>query len=118
VQGEITLHNLYGHNSAIDLFACGMAGLLGTVLARFEQLRKITPPPVMLSWFVAITLAGGIDAFTDQSQVDRLPIYIIAWMGEVTEMLIGMASLLFVTLKRQELAVAWRQAAGGRGRGA
>jgi hypothetical protein len=106
-QGELTLHNFHGHNSATELFVFGAAGLFGVFLSRFPALRKITPPRILLSWFLAIALAGGADAFTDQTHVERLPIYVVAWIGEIVEMLIGMASVIYVSVKRRELAEAW-----------
>lgn len=104
VQGEVTLHNFRGHNSAIDLFLFGVVGLVGIVLATVPALRRITPPAVLVSWFLAITLAGGADAFTDQTHVERLPIYIVAWIGEVVEMLVAMTCALYVFAKRSDLA--------------
>jgi hypothetical protein len=104
VQGEVTLHNYRGHNSALELFVFGVAGLVGIALNVVPALRWITPPPVLASWFLAIALAGGADAFTDQTQVERLPIYIVAWIGEVVEMMVGMASVIYVTAMRSLLA--------------
>jgi hypothetical protein len=109
VQGELTLHNYQGHNSAFELFIFGAAGLVGLALTRIDALRQITPPPVMLSWFIAIILAGGADAFTDQSDKSQLHIYVIAWIGEVVEMLVAMAAALYMWLKKNELVRGWTE---------
>lgn len=111
VQGELTLHNFRGHNSALELFVFGIIGLVGVALSRIPALRTITPPAVMFSWFMAIALAGGADAFTDQSDQTRLPIYVVAWIGEVVEMMIAMASVTFLWLKRSELRGLWQSIA-------
>jgi len=60
---------------------------------------------------MAIALAGGADAFTDQSDQTRLPIYVVAWIGEVVEMMIAMASVVFLWLKRSELRGLWQSIA-------
>lgn len=110
VQGELTLHNLQGHNSATGLFVFGVAGLIGHSLSLLPSFKKITPPLVMLPWFLLIAIAGGIDRFTDQTATDEVHIYVIAWLGEVVEMMIAMASVIFLWLKRRELAETWRAA--------
>ena len=107
VQGELTLHNIQGHNSALEPFLFGMAGLAGVALSMVPALWKITPPPVMLSWFLAIAFAGGADAFTDQSDQTHLAIYILSWIGEVVEMLVGIASMTYLWLKKAELESLW-----------
>jgi hypothetical protein len=86
----------------------GAAGVVGVLLSAMPALRKITPPRILLSWFLAIALAGGADAFTDQTHVERLPVYVVAWIGEVVEMLVGITSFLYVTFKRWELRQGWQ----------
>jgi len=112
-QGELTLHNLNGHNSSSDLVVFGVAGLFGYVLSVFPVFRKITPPLVMLPWFLLIALAAATDWLTDQSDIEQVHVYVIAWIGEVTEMMIGLACAIFLWLKRRTLHEAWRAAIAG-----
>ncbi len=100
-QGETNLHNLpglFGRSEYLRLtFAVG--GLAGLWLDRVPALRKVATPRALAGWFVVVTayvLLDLVDDFVDA------PWFFSTFspMSEWVEMLIGLAALAYMLIKR------------------
>jgi len=104
-QNELTLHNIRGFHNRTEFFriAFGVGGILGVWLSSRGRLRRIAAPPVLLPWFVLITLLAGLDLLNDFYRIHRQFDRNIHELSEVVEMMVGLAALLYVSIKLQEL---------------
>ena len=104
-QNELTLHNIRGFHNRTEYFriAFGVGGILGVWLSSRDRFREIAAPPVLLPWFVLITLLAGLDLLNDfyrmHKQFDRN----IHQLSEVVEMMVSLSALLYVWIKLQAL---------------
>ncbi len=104
-QNELTLHNIRGFHNRTEYFriAFGVGGILGVWLFSRDRFREIAAPPVLLPWFVLITLLAGLDLLNDfyrmHKQFDRN----IHQLSEVVEMMVSLSALLYVWIKLQAL---------------
>jgi len=104
-QYEVTLHNLpglEGHNGFLRL-AIGLGGLVGIFAARWPRFRPIGVPPVLMSWFLTITVLAGFDVLSFLHPMGARITLFNELLDEVTEMMIGLAAFLYVWL-------CWRRA--------
>jgi hypothetical protein len=102
-QGETNLHNigpLQGHSEWFR-FAFVAAALGGVFCNRFSALREIATPRSLTGPLVAIFAYVTVDMLDDF--FPRVPWIITTFssMSEWTEMLIGLAALAYVLLKRE-----------------
>ena len=99
-QNELTLHNLEVFNDHLEVFPLlfGILGLVSVWLNRIPSLNKIASPQTLLSWYLVITVVSGIDLIQDflvlQEQFD----YLVNYLDEVIEMLVGIVGFLYVWL--------------------
>ena len=102
-QGETNLHNLpglWGRSEWLRLvFAVG--GLAGLRAGIVPGLRKVATPRVLAGWFTVVTAYVLLDLVDD---VFGGPWFFTTFspMSEWVEMLIGLAGLMYVLIKRSE----------------
>lgn len=106
-QNEATLHNipgLQGHNEYLRM-AFGYGGMIGIALGFTPALRRIGVPPVLLPWFFSIATLASLEMYVETGRkfLHGRITNTIFQMGEATEMLVAIAGLLYVGLKRREL---------------
>jgi hypothetical protein len=104
-QNELTLHNLEGFHNRTEFFriAFGVGGLVGVWLSWRGRLRPIAAPPVLLPWFLLITLLAGLDLVNDFYRIHRQFDRNIHELSEVVEMMVGLAALLYAWIKLRTL---------------
>ncbi len=103
-QGETNLHNLpglFGRSEYLRLIF-GAGGLVGLWAARIPALAKVATPRALRGWFVVMTAYVLLDLVDDL--VDA-PWFFSTFsaMSEWVEMLIGLAALAYMLLKRDLL---------------
>lgn len=104
VKGETTLHNISGLDGRTEILRVfyGIGGLIGVWLHRSGRLVRITPAPMLWTWFAIIAILATYDYMNDAagelSTVDAL----IYKLNELVEMMVGLSALLFVWLKLRE----------------
>ena len=105
VKGEATLHNISGVDGRTEILRMvfGLGGLIGVGLSYLGRLRAITPPTVLWTWFAVITVLAMYDLANDLGPTVRQLDLLVFHLNELVEMLIGLASLLFVSLKSLEM---------------
>jgi hypothetical protein len=106
-QGETNLHNigpLQGHSEWFR-FAFVVAALGGVICNGVARLREIATPRSLTGPLLVILGYESIDMLDDF--FPRVPWIVTTFssMSEWTEMLIGLAALAYVILKREELAL-------------
>jgi hypothetical protein len=108
-QGEMNLHNIgpmHGKSSVLRL-AFAVGGGIGFWLRRTPLIRGVDPPIAILPWLAVVGACAGVEALID--------IGAVAWsedaanlfqnvMPEVTELLIGVAALLYIWINRRRFA--------------
>jgi hypothetical protein len=107
-QNEMTLHNLpglHGH-SEIMWAAFGVGGLAGVLISKWRAFEKIATPAVLIPWFVMILLVALPSAWNEFSSIERRIDLLIDRMDEFVEMLIAMASCLYLWLCARRLTAA------------
>ena len=104
-QGELTLHNIQGFNGKSVYLRCifGIGGLIGIALNRSAQARPIAAPVILLPRLLTITLLAVPDAYLDYGTIQPRLDYVFRVCSEFTEMLIGLAGLLYVALNWRRL---------------
>ena len=104
-QNELTLHNIRGFHNRTEFFriAFGVGGILGVWLYSRNRLREIAAPPVLLPWFVLITLLAGLDLINDFYRIHKQFDRNIHQLSEVVEMMVGLSALLYVWIKLRAL---------------
>jgi len=110
-QHEFNLHNLKGmggHTEFLRL-AFGLGGFVGIALWRWPAFRSVAVPPrVLWSWFAVITAFAAADLFCDYHGLDAPFASAMDVMSEVVELMIAMAAVLYLWMKRQQQDVASR----------
>ncbi len=105
-QQEMTLHNLPGLHGHSDMmwttFALG--GLIGIALGRRALFAKIAPPVMLAPWFLMILMIAVPLIWKDYSGADNRLLTLFHRMDEFNEMLIAIASYLYVWLCARRLA--------------
>lgn len=106
-QGEVNFHNIGSlqGNSAYFRLVYGLGGLLGVWLSlRYNWWRKITPSPVLLTWFVVITFFATLGVVKNLTGYTGLYYaFSLRDLSELNEMLIGLSSFLFIWLQMRKL---------------
>lgn len=113
-QGEVNLHNIGSlqGNSAYFRIVYGLGGVFGVWLfARNMWIwRKITPPEMLLTWFLAITFFAALGIYKNLSGDTTLYYaFSLRHLSELNEMLIGLSSLLFIWLNMRRFNIALRR---------
>jgi small basic protein len=106
-QGETSLHNAPGMQGKTHYLRLvfGLGGLFGVAIGFMPAFRSIGVPLVTLPWFLSIASLASLEVYVDPGRrflSDRITT-VIFQMGEATEMLIAVASLLYVALRRRQL---------------
>ena len=104
-QNELTLHNPPGFHNRTEFFRItfGAGGIIGVWLSWRGRVRRIAAPPVLLPWFLLITLLAGLDLFNDFYRIHKQFDRNIHELSEVVEMMVGLSSLLYAWIKFREL---------------
>lgn len=105
VQGELTLHNIQGihGNTEFLRFAFGVGGLIGVWLARFGKLNVIGAPDLLLFWFLTISVHAGFDVYVEFYSIEYRIDNMINLVSEFTELMIGIAGLLYIWLNSRRI---------------
>lgn len=104
-QGELTLHNLpvlHGHNDNLRL-AFGIGGLVGVALRRNRRFWRLGAPPVLMPWFLTISLASGLDLYRKHATFGVDGDAVVTMLSEVVELLIGAAAVIYIWLNGRRL---------------
>jgi hypothetical protein len=109
-QSELTFHNLEVWNDHLEIFpfVFGLAGLLAIGIQSVKPFRKISAPYVLLPWFIIIFLISAIDLFQDFVVIQEQFDYLINYLDEVIEMLVAIASFLYIWLNQKKFAWQWK----------
>ena len=106
-QHEFNLHNLKGmggHTEFLRL-AFGVGGFIGIALWRWPAFRPIAAPPrVLWAWFAVITAFAAADLFCDYHELDTAFAKAMDVMSEVVELMIAASAVLYVWMKRSDVA--------------
>lgn len=101
-QNELTLHNLEVFNDHLEIFPLlfGIAGIISVWLNKTNIFfwKKVSSPHVLLSWYVIITLMSGIDLIQDFFVIQEQFDYLMNYLDEVVEMLVGISGFLYIWL--------------------
>ena len=100
-QGEVNLHNIGSlqGNSAYMRLVYGLGGLLGVLFSVRNIWSKITPPEMLVSWFLVITFFAALGIYKNLTGDTRLYYgFSLRSLSELNEMLIGLSSLVFIWL--------------------
>ena len=98
-QNELTLHNLEIFNDHLEVFPLlfGIAGIISVRLNK-SYLYKIASPQVLLSWYLVITFMSAIDLIQDFFIIQEQFDYLMNYLDEAVEMLVGIAGFLYIWL--------------------
>jgi hypothetical protein len=108
MQGETTLHNLgslQGKSEWMRL-AFAIGGIAGVGISRIARFERISPPTMLLPWFLLITAHAVVDAYNDVFPIEERFDNTMQRTSEVVELLIAGAALLYVLLNRQRFRFA------------
>ncbi|TGV01587.1 hypothetical protein [Flavivirga rizhaonensis] len=99
-QGETTLHNLQGlqGHSEILRMVFGLGGMLGIILGNLNKFKKISAPPVLISWFIIIFCHATVDFVQDRVSISTKYDFAIVKTSEFIELLIAGSSFLYFWL--------------------
>jgi hypothetical protein len=113
-QHELTLHNMpgiHGHSDMMwSVFALG--GLVGIGLGWWRLFKGIAPPAALAPWFLIILCTAVPLIWKDYSGADNRLITLFHRMDEFNEMLIAMASCLYLWLCMRKITDVGVQAEG------
>ena len=109
-QEELTLHNLVIFNDHLETFPLlfGLGGLLGVLLSFRPWIPHITPPFILLPWFLLITLVSTIDLIQDFYIIQRQLDYLVNFLDEAIEMLVGASGFCFIWLNKRRFMHQWK----------
>ncbi|GJL49636.1 MAG: hypothetical protein NPIRA01_08630 [Nitrospirales bacterium] len=113
-QEELTLHNLEIFNHHLEIFPLifGLGGLVGAWLSSRPWVPHITPPLILLPWFLLITIVSSIDLIQDfyilQKQLD----YLVNFLDEVIELMVGISGFLFIWFGKKKFGIVWKKKMG------
>jgi hypothetical protein len=109
-QSELTFHNLKVWNDHLEIFPLvfGLAGLIGISIQNIQFFHKISAPYVLLSWFFIIFSISAIDLFQDFVVIQEQFDYLINYLDEVIEMLVAIASFLYIWLNQKKFNWQWK----------
>ena len=98
-QNELTIHNLEIFNDHLEIFPL-LFGIAGIVSVRLKKsyLHKIASPDVLLSWYLIITIMSAIDLIQDFFVIQEQFDYLMNYLDEAVEMLVGIAGFLYIWL--------------------
>ena len=100
-QRETTLHNVWMFQGKSELFRLffGVGGFAAFAACSIPRLRAYRPDPVLLSWFVTITVLAAIDFYADLVSVDPFVDWLFGKLSEVVEMMVGVTALVYVAIQ-------------------
>lgn len=104
-QNEMTLHNLQGwraKNRVLRL-GVGLAGLVAIKLSSLKLWWMIGSPPVLFSWFLLISLKGGLDFYVRKFPIAPMFDYSVNRMSEIIELMVAIAAVLYIWLNGRRL---------------
>ncbi|MCF7569079.1 hypothetical protein L3X37_11985 [Sabulilitoribacter arenilitoris] len=104
-QQETTLHNLngmQGHSEFLRMFY-GAGGVFGVLLGFFNKFKKISAPPVLISWFLIIFCHAVVDYIQDRVSISVRYDFAIVKTSEFIELLIAGSSFLYLWLNFRTL---------------
>ncbi len=99
-QDETTFHNigaLQGHTEILRVIF-GFGGLIGLALYLVPKLKPIAVQPALWLWFVVIAGHASIDYYNDFHRIGRHFDWVMMKSSEFLELIIGIASLLYIWL--------------------
>lgn len=104
-QNELTLHNLEIFNDHLEIFPLlfGIFGIISVWINRIPNLRKLSSPFVLLSWYLVITFMSAIDLIQDFYIIQAKFDYLVNYLDEVVEMLVGISGFLYIWLNAKLL---------------
>jgi len=114
-QGETTLHNqvIFGirRSGLSDAFYAiiGLGGAIAVWIGTKRQFWKITPPAVLLGWFLLIALLGGADSYLDIFPSNSLFATGVGSLAELNEMLFGLLAFIYLWLNTKRLKEYWNR---------
>ena len=83
----------------------GYGGLIGIALWWHSAFRAIAVPIVTLPWFLSIAGFATLEVYVDPGRrflTDSITT-VVFHMGEATEMMVAIAGMLYVALRRKHL---------------
>ena len=106
MQGETTLHNIVGLQGKSEIFQLifGFGGLLGILLSYYPRFEKIGSSILLLPWFIIIILYATLDLYNDFIPIQARFDYYINMTDELIELLIALASLLYIQLNSRKMS--------------
>lgn len=112
-QEEMTFHNLDLFNHHLEVFPLifGLGGLLGVWLSFRKTLSKIVPSIILLPWFLIITITSAIDLLQDFYIIQKQFDYLVNFLDEVIEMMVGLSGLCFIWLSLKKFSTIWKKEA-------
>ena len=87
----------------------GLGGAIAIWIGTKRQFWKITPPAVLLGWFLLIALLGGADSYFDIFPSNSLFATGVGSLAELYEMLFGLLAFLYLWLNTKRLKEYWNQ---------
>ena len=85
----------------------GLGGLAGVWLSSRNMWSKITPPVILVSWFMVIAFFGALGIYKNLSGDTTLYYaFSLRSLSELNEMLIGLSSLLFIWMNMRRFGLA------------
>jgi len=104
-QGELTLHNINSLQGKSEYFRIifGFLGIIGIYLAKYSFFKTIAPPKILISFFAVIFLVTLIDLYADYFTIHKNLDVGLQRISELIEMLIGLASFIYMYLLRKTI---------------
>jgi hypothetical protein len=110
IQRELTFHNIRGLQGEAEIFRgiFGLGGILGIILSFFRSFKKISPPRILLLWFLAIAIFAVLDFYYEFHNIKSKFSRLVFSLAETMELLVAISSCLFVWLNTKMLSIKWR----------
>lgn len=104
LQGETTIHNIRGLHGNTEYFRLifGLGGIIGVFLGLKNWFTKITPPVILLMWFVVIAGHATFDVINDITPIHKEFDAAISRLAELVELLIASAAFLYLWLNAKK----------------
>ena len=112
-QEELTFHNLDIWNHHLEIFPLifGLGGLFGVWLSFRNKLSEITPSILLLPWFLIIAIVSVIDLIQDFYIIQKQFDYLVNFLDEVIEMMVGLSGFCFIWLSMKKFSNMWKRGA-------
>jgi hypothetical protein len=111
MQREFTFHNIRGFQGNAEIFRgiFGLGGILGIILSFHRAFKKVSPPKILLLWFLTITIFAVLDFTYEFYSIRNKTVRLVFSMAEVMELLVAMSSCIFVWLNTRMLSIKWKK---------